>query len=432
MKRLTGKLGLTAIAGYMILAIVWSYIVPIRGGIDEPRHLRYVEIVATEHRLPTPAEKLEAISHQPPLHYLLATPAYWLGSALGEEATWRLQRAVSIVMGALALFLLWRILLRVLPDRPGVAGLGVLVVALLPHYLLVCVVVSNDATSIAASMLMLYFAALAVTSDGRLKWAALCGLAAGAACLTRHNTLAIVPAVVAALIIAPFVVKRTGDCVPPSTRALRSAAAFLLPFLMTAGVWLSNYVGTWGRLDSDPRWHPGQWPVHTFLGKLTWAIDGLYRSAWCQVGWLPGPHSPRPLGFSPIFPRPDLETATLALTVPLAIVALVGALVLLIRWLRSEDSRAQGLVLGMLMVAAFVTFAAVLRNAMYTNPGRFEGGRYLLPAVAGYVPLLAIGPLALPRGWRRGLWIGAVGVLILMNIISAWEMFTYLVPTFAQ
>ena len=54
--------------GYVALAIVWSFVVPLGGGIDEPRHLRYVQIVAEEGRLPTPPEKAEAISHHPPLH----------------------------------------------------------------------------------------------------------------------------------------------------------------------------------------------------------------------------------------------------------------------------------------------------------------------------------------------------------------------------
>jgi len=76
-------------------------------------------------------------------------------------------------------------------------------------------------------------------------------------------------------------------------------------------------------------------------------------------------------------------------------------------------------------------YAALTHNAMYVNPGRFEGGRYLLPAVAAYIPLLAIGPLALPQRWRWAAWLWTAILLLAMNVIAMIEMHVYLIPTFA-
>ncbi|MFP3905002.1 MAG: hypothetical protein ACLFWB_12230, partial [Armatimonadota bacterium] len=78
-----------------------------------------------------------------------------------------------------------------------------------------------------------------------------------------------------------------------------------------------------------------------------------------------------------------------------------------------------------------LTYAALLHNAMHTNPGRFEGGRYALPAVAATMSMMAIGPLALPKENRNIAWWWAAGLLLVMNAVAFYEMFIYLIPTFA-
>ncbi len=427
------RIAVIGFAGYVLLAIGWSFVIPLRGGVDEPRHLRYVQIVATEHRLPTPAAKAPAISHQPPRHYLLATPAYWFGSLFGEQGIWRSQRLVSVIMGGLALYLAWLIMRRLFPDTPMVAGLVVIAIGWLPHYLLACAQVSNDATAIAASALTLYLAVIAMTGKPELKWSVLCGLAAAAACLTRHNTLVMLPPLLTGLLLAPFLRPRPDcDTESPGTQSFRSLAAFTLPFLLTAGLWLSHYLSVWGTLDSDPPWPEAAWPVHTFMPKLLRAVEGLYRLAWVQVGWLPGPHSPPPLSPSSLWPRPDLETAVMAISLPIALLGVIGTVICLLRWLRDPATRTRALAMAMLIGVAVLSFATLTYNAIYVNPGRFEGGRYLLPAVTGFAMILVIGPLALPRKPRRVLWLALPALLVAMNVISVVEMYGYLIPTFTQ
>jgi hypothetical protein len=115
----------------------------------------------------------------------------------------------------------------------------------------------------------------------------------------------------------------------------------------------------------------------------------------------------------------------------LALVATVGVIILLVRWLRSQPMRPRALALAMFAGCWLLTTGGVLYNAIYINPGRFEGGRYAIPAVAAVMALLFIGPLALPRRWTILTWSATLALLTAMTAISFWEMHTYLIPTFA-
>jgi len=433
MRFLTDRLGVVGAAGYVLLALAWSWIIPLNGGIDESRHFRYLEIVATEHRLPAPAEEQAAISHHPPLHYLLAAPVCLAARGFGPEATWRALRLWSVLLGGVSLWLVYLLLRRIFPEQPRIAQLGVISVGWLPHFLLVCAMISNDVTAVLTSTLLLFLATLSVMGAGGRGRAALAGLAAGLACLAKHSALVVVPPAGVAVVLAAWLPRPAAEAQDeaPLTRAFRSALAFGATFAVTGGLWLINFVGTWGRLDSDPPWPEMAWPVHTFGTKLVRALGGLYRSTWLQVGWLPGPHSAAPPSWSSLYPRPDLETPVLALTVPIVLVAVVGTLLCLRRWWRSPETRPRALAVLMLVVAAGLAYATLTHNAMYVNPGRFEGGRYLLPAVAAYMPLLVIGALGLPGRWRTAAWAWTPVLLLAMNAIAIWEFYAYLIPTFA-
>lgn len=433
----------TVLLVYLALAVTWSYVIPLGGGIDEPRHLRYIQIVAEEYRLPTPAEKAAAISHHPPLHYLLAAPVYIATSGMGRDAAWHALRLQQVALGAGVLLLVFATIRRLVPEHPWAAVVAMAGVGLLPHFLLICAIVSNDITVTLAATVTLYLAVRAVVEpEGRVVLSALAGLSAGAAVLSKMSGLTIVPPVLLALTVAPLI-NRGQDAVgeseeacarprrSPRERALISALAFTAPCALTAGTWIGHYLSVWGRLDSDPPWPEYTWPVHTFGAKLLRAIDGLYRSTWVQVGWLPGPHSSPPLQPSGLWPRPDLETPILLLTVPLALVGLVGTIALTVRWLRAASARPRGLALGMLWLAWGLTYAAVAYSAIYTNPGRFEAGRYALHAVGATVAMLVLGPMILPRRWMIVCWVGLLALLVVMNGVSFWEMYAYLIPTFA-
>ena len=436
------------VAAYIAIVAVWSFQIPLGGGIDEPRHLRYVQIVAEEGRLPTPAEKQEAISHHPPLHYLILAPVYLATRGMGEAASWHALRLAQIPLGVAMLLLVFAMVRRMLPERPWAAVVAMGSIALLPHVQLISAVLSNDITTALFCALMLYFVIRAIGEPERiLRWGLLAGLGAGLAALTRTNAMALIPVGFVAVAIAPLLMRRAApveDEQPEGTDgpdvarpdagslALRGAVAFAGVFGLTGGLWLARHIATWGGIDPDPPWPEYTWPVHTFAAKFLRAAGGLFRSWWAQVGWIPGPHSAHPPGYSPLWPRPDLELPVFAIAAVLTLIAAAGVIVLLVRWLRSAEQRGRGLALATLAGCWLLTTGGVIYNAMYVNPGRFEGGRYALPAVAAVMSLLAVGPIALPRRWTVVVWVATVALLTAMTAISFWEMHTYLIPTFAK
>jgi hypothetical protein len=216
-----------------------------------------------------------------------------------------------------------------------------------------------------------------------------------------------------------------------SSRALRNCVAFIATFGLTAGLWIAHHLTVWGTLESDLAWPENAWPVHTFGGKLWRAVEGLYRSTWAQVGWLPGPHSPAPPAASNLWPRPNLETPIFALMLPFAIIGLVGSIVLCVRWLHAREDRGRGLCAALLIGAWGLSYAAVVHRAIYVHPGSHEAARYALQAVAPTMGLLAIGPLVSPRRWAVVCWMATAAVLALMVGVSFFEMHAYLIRTFA-
>ena len=419
------------LAAYLALAVAWSFVIPLGGGIDEPRHFRYVQIVAQERRLPTPAEKAEAISHHPPLHYVVAAPLYLATAHLGEETAWRSLRGLSILMGAGAVLLTIATLRRMLPATPWAAVAGGIFVALLPHFQLTTVLLSNDASVTLLCSLMLYLTVRAIMEPRRaVMFSILAGLAAGLATMTKMNGLIPVPAALLAVGVAGLL--RAPELeLDRVSRVLRNMVGFIAAFALTGGLWIARHLDVWGTLESDPPWPAHTWPVHTFAERLFRAIEGLYRSTWAQMGWLPGPHSAPPLGPSELWPRPNLETPILALTLPLAAIAIAGTVALCIRWLRSEDSRRPGLATALLIGAFVLAYAAVAHSAIYLHPGRHEAARYALQVVGATMGLFAIGPLILPRRWQVVCWVATAALLIVMNAVSFWEMHVYMIPTFA-
>ncbi|MGD9497308.1 MAG: glycosyltransferase family 39 protein [Armatimonadota bacterium] len=430
----------TAVLGvYAALAVAWSLVIPLGGGIDEPRHLRYLQILVEEGRLPTPAEKAEAISHHPPLHYLIAAPVYLVTRGLGRETGWQVLRLMQVLLGGATVLVVLATLRRAFPEREWLPFAGAAAVALLPHFLLICAVFSNDVSAALCGALVLYLTVRPICEPHRATlFAALAGLAAGAGVLTRMNALVVVPPAGLALALAPLLRMRrdagarTEGAGAPGSLALRNAVAFAAAFAATGGAWVVHYVGVWGRLEADPPWPEATWPVHGLGAKLVRAVDGLYRATWAQVGWLPGPHSPAPLGPSGLWPRPDLETPILAIMLPITALGIAGSIVLAIRWLRSGRECPQGMTAALLLGTAALAYGVVAHSAVYTNPGRFEGARYAMPAVAASIPLLAIGPLILPPRWTRAMWAVTLAMLAIMNIVSFWEMHVYLIPTFAR
>lgn len=59
------------ILAFALLGALVSYVVLLDYGPDEPFHLKYVDVLATEHRLPT-KDETHIVQHAPPYYIVLA------------------------------------------------------------------------------------------------------------------------------------------------------------------------------------------------------------------------------------------------------------------------------------------------------------------------------------------------------------------------
>ena len=214
------------LALYLVIAAVYNWATPLGEGPDEPGHAAYVFFLAREGRLPVQRAAPEASDvpgegHQPPLAYLLATPAVrWLprearafdlpgnprftwagGSELnavahgsrefwpwrGEVLAWRLARGVSTLAGAAAVVCTWlagRRFVQGFAMGDGsvgarrssasllVAPIPLLAAALMafnPQFLFISALVTHDALLAALGAALLWLVVTTTTAAGERK-----------------------------------------------------------------------------------------------------------------------------------------------------------------------------------------------------------------------------------------------------------------------
>ena len=187
---------------YGVLGVLWSLVVPLGEGPDEPAHLQYALFLKAERRLPAPgsdpsASDVPGEAHQPPLAYLLMQPFIgWFGD---EEATlelygnprfpwsggdqpnaylhgvrerppyqgaillWHLARLASVMLGAASVALCYATIRRLWPDLPSLALGGAALVAFNPQWIFHHALVSNDPLLIMLTSLLIYASVVAAS-----------------------------------------------------------------------------------------------------------------------------------------------------------------------------------------------------------------------------------------------------------------------------
>jgi hypothetical protein len=200
-----------------LLALGYAWATPLGAAPDEGAHLKYVQVLAKEGRLPrlNLAQRRNSLadpdyeSHQPPLYYALAVPFYALGKLAGGEAIGgQACRALSILIGLAGTVLVWLLARELAPERSALwlsaAGLA----AFLPMRLSIIASVSNDALAEATNSLALLLMLRALRGPWGVRQAAWLGVALGAALLTKQNAVLLLPPALLAIFLAS---KRTGE-----------------------------------------------------------------------------------------------------------------------------------------------------------------------------------------------------------------------------
>ncbi len=176
---------------------------------DEEAHIEYIEYLLNERRLPVfsdPDASYEA--HQPPLFYISCIPALLLGSAVGDllnlpdhrAAITLALRAWCVLIGALVIWAVYALALRLFSGDGKKALLAAGCAALLPMHFVNLAGVTNDGLSeLLVTVCLLWALKAAVSPERRV--AVVLGLLIGVAMLVKSNSLFMLGVAIVAVVL---------------------------------------------------------------------------------------------------------------------------------------------------------------------------------------------------------------------------------------
>ena len=443
MRRAKGRVWLRARRGlpaiiviYALLGLLWSFVVPLGEGPDEPGHMRYALFVHKHGRLPVQSDApatsdVPGEGHQPPLAYLFMQPfiawlekdesnlrlygnpnfrwnggmelnAYFHGVAerppyRGAILAWHLARLGSLMLGGISVVLCWATIRRIWPMAPALALGAAALVAWNPQWIFHHALVSNDPLLIALSSLLIYLSVVAVQGNPSPPLPLVCGATLGLMLLTKQSALALLPVPLLGLFLGRRSLRDWGV---QSATVLAITAAI-------AGWW---YARNW-MLYGDP--------LGLQVFQLTFASGDFQlwsRQSWREGGWNLLRSSVGAFGWMTL-PLPDGFYAVVRAAL---VVALAGLLVRA----GAEAWHGRGRTIIVLVAAAGLVLLWMLIFAATAGAVAWQG-RFLFPAMPALAALLAAGlSAALPR--RSGLW----GVVLLGLVLAAALPFTLIRPTY--
>jgi 4-amino-4-deoxy-L-arabinose transferase-like glycosyltransferase len=299
---------------YVALATWYSLTIPLGEAPDEVDHYRVLRYLVVHRHLPSSEEEHEAA--QPPLYYLMGAaltfwipdhvpftplanadfdpcdplapdnlllhPAYEAWPFRGWALAWHLARLVSVGLGAVAVWAIYRLGRELFPDRPEI-GLGMAALtAFTPQFLFMTAVFNNDNAATAMSALVLWQVAVLLRHNALpARRLALLGLLLGLGLLSKSNLIALLPIVALAILIVWWKHQ------PHRMKALLAAGllTFGLAGLLSGWTYVRNWI-----VFGDPlglsfvlATNPLRQGSLT-LDVLTWLFQGLSRSFW--LGWI--------------------------------------------------------------------------------------------------------------------------------------------------
>lgn len=369
---------------------------------DESAHVAYLRELTSTWRLPVfRSGKGNYEAHQPPVYYLVASPVYLLGRLGGERSAVVAVRALSVLIGAVSVLLIWRLAALAFGGQTAAATAATCVGALWPARVIACSSVSNDALAELAGLGALV-AMCALLDKVSVRGALVAGLGVGLAMLVKSSTL---PLVVVGLVAVCVGAQRAGWS---AKQCAMGMVVFLSGVLILWGPWGARNTLLYGdplaaRAFAEVFRQDRATPEFFLQRGLTgaqyyelvvlntalsfWGVFGqanLWLPAWYYVlagaWWAAG----FGLVLAKAIARPQSESAR----------AVWGVLVLHL----------------VLTAALFLRFNAVFYQAQ---------ARYFLPASAG-IGLV----MAWPWVWPRRLRLTAVGLVVfLMLAVAAVGMY---------
>jgi len=428
------------LAAYFFLAAsLWNLLNPAFEAPDEVGHFAFLQHLVTERSLPRlrPGETGEA--HQPPLYYFLAAlatlPADWgdptgafrpnpgfvwagqggtdrnaarHGTAetfpyRGQALALHLARQASVLMGLGTVLLTVAAGRRLFPGRREIALLAGALVAALPQFQFLSAAINNDnLATLLATAALLPFLRLLESPDRPRDWAAL-GVLVALGGLTKAS--GIVPALAGGALALGWALRVRSDRRRAPRLLLGGLAALALPSVLLTGWWFARNAALYG----DPLAYGAYREVFAAnlrttpfsLAEARALLSTQFRSFVGLFGWMTLP-----------LPAPVYGVAA-----GLAAAGLGGLGTLFLPRRRGDlapRERRGLLALGGLVVLQEAYIAATLVDC---NASCHQG-RYLFPAIAPLMLLLAAGLVHLLPRRRAPLLAGVLAVALALAALA--------------
>ena len=395
--------------GYLVLAFGFSVVNPIYESTDELHQFRYIRYLQEFHALPEQrADQPRIQAHHPPLYYVIAVlttglippdrpalyePApnpyygyrYWEINndnknryLHGPDEQWpysgvvlmvHVARWVNILIGALMVWVTYRLALTVFPDRKSLASAAAAIVAFNPQFLFMSGAVNNDVIAGLFGSILLWCGVTIIRFGLTTRRSILLALAFAFALMAKFNLAFALPLVELALIIAVWPQR--------DWRGFIKANLFIVLFVaLIAGWWFVRNYQLYGEPTGIQRMNElwgGRNPAES-LGLAISEIPYAWSSFWGRFGYGQ-------------IPLPD------AIYTGALIVSLVGLVGLIIAFVRKQFDHIQIKQLVLVIFAALLFAAALFGYMLSSTAGPM--GRFYFPGLSAFGVLLAVGLLHL-------------------------------------
>jgi 4-amino-4-deoxy-L-arabinose transferase-like glycosyltransferase len=391
--------------GYLVLALGFSVVNPIYESTDELHQFRYVRYLQEFRALPEQrADQPRIQAHHPPLYYLIAAlttslippdrPAlyepvhnpyygyrYWEINndnknryLHGPDEQWpysgvvlmvHIARWINIIIGALMVWVTYRLAFTVFPDRKSLAAAAAAVVAFNPQFLFMSGAVNNDVIAGLFGSILLWIGVTIIRYGLTTRRSILLALAFAFALMAKFNLAFALPLVELALLLAVWPQR--------DWRNFVKANLFIVFFVVIiAGWWFVRNTQLYGEPTGVQRMNE-LWGGRNPAESLDLAISEIpyaWSSFWGRFGYGQ-------------IPLPD------AIYTGALIVALIGLAGLIVAFVRKQFDRVQIKQLVLVIFSALLFAAALFGYMLSSTAGPM--GRFYFPGLSAFGLLLALG-----------------------------------------
>jgi len=451
MERISQRASVALLIAYLTLAVGYSFANPLYESTDELRHFRYVRHLIVYRELPVQQRGApRAQSHHPPFYYALGALSSWWAPVSQDvyyappinphwdDRYWEASndnknlylhgdderfpfhgvtlavyvvRWITVLIGAIAVWLTYRVGCEVFPGYPALAIGGTALLAFNPQFLYLSGSVNNDVPAALCGAAVLWACIRLARNGPSTRTDMTLGVIFGASLLTKFNLLALLAPIALAYLIAVWPTR--------DWRALmRGALVILVLTTLISGWWFwRNYVlyGDLTGMNKVNELWSGQ-PAFENWWVLRQSLPYLWSSLWGRFGY--GQLPLAPLIYQGLFMVCALALAGYLIprrgrgpsgTVPLRDPLPAAALALM----------------GITVMA----FTGVVFYYILIQPAGAMG-RFLFPCLPAFAFLILMG---LSRFFPLRLkWVAGLVATVGMAILAIYALVGVLAPAFAR